>query len=321
MSKKHKRKHKGNKVGGFNGFHGGDYYTGYGSYYLEDRRSFVEFDKDFAVHMSAELHKKLFSYVRSTNDEVSGLGLVRQIDNGYEIYDIFVLKQVSTGAHTDLDTGEMSKLICTLIKEKKNVNDLRFWWHSHPTFGTEWSGTDDATCKRLANDKFMVAWCVNHKYDIRCRVELTKPFNMTIDKISATIDGEMDKEIDDTLAKEALSKVESRKFSYFGSDDKKRKHNNFYYDWDRDEQRMVKKYYALEKTSKDDGQLRKAADLLTRLKSGVRTLYINPFGGGASYDPAATHLCHLCTRAMCEGCSRYENYKKAKKKDKGVIHI
>lgn len=163
----------------------------------------------FKVRIGAVAYKKLFSFVTASDLEVSGLGLVKPIENGFKIYDIFVLKQISSGAHTDLDKQAMTNLMLKLLKEKgaKEVNNLRFWWHSHPHFGVSPSGADDATGERLANDQYLVSWIVNHNRDIYCRIELTKPFRMTLCDVPVEIEGGANKSIVKSHREEAKGKV------------------------------------------------------------------------------------------------------------------
>ena len=186
------------------------------SYWERNKKGDAIFPLDFVVSMSSAVYKKLFSFVRASNLEVSGLGLVKQEENRFEIYDVFVLEQESSGGGTTLDGKAISDLMLKMIKEKKEVGNLRFWWHSHPHFGTFWSGTDDATCERLVKDSFLIAWVVNHEYSIRCRIDLRSPFRVTLDDVPIEVEGRKDKRIDAGYRKEAEGKVKGCTYEYLG---------------------------------------------------------------------------------------------------------
>ena len=181
-------------------------------YWERNKRGDAIFPLDFEVSMSSGVYKKLFSYVKSSNLEVSGLGLVKKKGNRFEIYDVFVLEQTSSGGGTTLDSKAVSDLMLKMIKEKKEVGDLRFWWHSHPHFGTFWSGTDDATCERLVKDSFLIAWVVNHDHSVRCRIDLRSPFRVTLDDVPIEVEGRKDKRIDEGYRKEAEGKVKGYEY-------------------------------------------------------------------------------------------------------------
>ena len=279
-------------------------------------KSEVIFPKEFKVKIAATAYKKLFSYVRSTDLEVSGLGLVKKTTTGFRIYDIFVLNQESTGGHTDLDPNAMAKLMCKLIKERgrESVNDLKFWWHSHPHFGTFWSGTDDATADRLSNDKFLVAWVVNHDYSIRCRIELKQPFRMTLDNVPIEIEGGKHRKIEERFSSEARKKVKDSSPVMRGFGDYVGLAAYGYeYVYDKDLKSYVWQRKEAVKPAKDNSQIVLPLLLGAKEETGKKksakeltgnTLYVNSITKKSSFNKDEVK-CKECKRDSCGGCETF----------------
>ena len=265
--------------------YGSSDYNGFGySSFAEEPKSTAEFKKGFRVFISENVYKKLFSFVKSTNLEVSGLGMVKEVKNGYDITDVFVFEQLSSGASTDLDRNAMTKLLLKLVKEKKDVSNLRLWWHSHPHFETFWSGTDDATCERLTNDKFVIAIVVSHDYSLKCRIDLIKPFRVTLDSVPVEIGGSVKRRegIVSEFRNEAMKKVKEYEFKNF-------KFKNFKF---------------------GNGNSFKLLPLHKENKVESNTLFVNPITHKSSYRKEdvlkGVKTCRSCNSMACAECSIFE---------------
>jgi proteasome lid subunit RPN8/RPN11 len=320
MSKKRKFKQwlknqRANLREGF--YHVGSRFDNFSNYGINNfSRSEVTFAPTFKVRIGATAYKKLFSYVLASNLEVSGLGLVKPVKDGYQIYDIFVLDQLSSGAHTDLDKQAMTNLMLKILKEKgeKEVNNLRFWWHSHPNFGVSPSGTDDATGERLANDQYLVSWIVNHNRDIYCRIELTKPFRMTLSDVPTEIDGGKHKNVVDSYTKEAQGKIRGHIYPDLVEDNFSKK-----WVWDNELQRVVLKkeesYILNNENQIPSSLLRGAKGFKTNNSKGQwkelkgPTVFVNPVTKQNSYNKDEVK-CAGCMKGDCGGCKTFQKLTK-----------
>lgn len=218
-----------------------DYYTprniGFYQYEQLHKKSEVDFHDTFHVTIKAKAYDKLFSYVRAVDLEISGLGIVNKIKGGYEIEDVMTFKQRCSAAYTDLNRKAISNTLLDLVKQNrhKDTKKIKLWWHSHVHMGTFWSGTDDATCLRLANDDYWVSIVVNHEKQIKCRVELAKPFRMSVDDVPFETDGTPTNEPIQEFINEAKAKVKPYVFHW----------NNKYYKWNKKKEKMSKYKYPI----------------------------------------------------------------------------
>lgn len=106
-------------------------------------------------------------WVKKCPVECSGFGLV-SYDNElkqFTVSDAFMLEQIGTSSHTDIDGASLAKL---MYKTKDVQNKyLKFWWHSHVNMATFWSGTDLATIKELGGAGWITATVFNKKGDYK----------------------------------------------------------------------------------------------------------------------------------------------------------
>jgi hypothetical protein len=83
-----------------------------------------------SVYLIPEALEKIDTWCKIAKEEVSGLGLV-QIDKDGDLFvtDVFLLKQESGTAHTELSQEAIGGLISELRKKKIPGSQLKFWWH------------------------------------------------------------------------------------------------------------------------------------------------------------------------------------------------
>jgi hypothetical protein len=145
--------------------------------------------QQFKVYIDAIAREKLFHWVALAKGEVSGLGRVREFrdDNGnltgFMVDDIFLVKQKSTAATTELDDEAVAALLVDLDNGGMDVGDVRCWWHSHGSMDTFWSTTDDDCAAGLANSKYFISIVTNKKGALLCRVDIYEPVRVTIDEV------------------------------------------------------------------------------------------------------------------------------------------
>jgi hypothetical protein len=95
----------------------------------------------------------------------------------------FLPEQVCSQSYTKPDKQKMAVMMTEMIRAGYNMGDLRCWAHSHADSGTFWSGEDEATIKELDNDDWYVSIVVNKAGATLARLDLYKPFRVTLHDI------------------------------------------------------------------------------------------------------------------------------------------
>lgn len=118
------------------------------------------------LKVNKQVLREIKYYVDQFDTEVSGMGLVKNNGDHFEVIKIFLPeKQKNSGANTELDQEELAKLQYDLIR-KNEINEttsLSFWWHSHANMGVFWSGTDDENIRRNGCDGLFFSGVYNKK--------------------------------------------------------------------------------------------------------------------------------------------------------------
>lgn len=168
------------------------------------------------VFISPESKEKLDLYIRLCQEEISGLGFARVEGNDFIIEDIMLLPQEVTAGSTDLNNEDVSKFMVSLIKDDIDPSLIKTWWHSHVNGKCFWSSTDNNTIDRFNND-WMVSIVGNHSGEYNVRVDLYKPFRVTLDELDLQIYRPEDLRLEAKIRAEITEKV------------KKKVHDNFNY--------------------------------------------------------------------------------------------
>ena len=137
------------------------------------------------VLLSTEANEMLLHWVDLADGEVSGLGLVEeQTDEGrlitaLKVTKVFLPKQTCTGANTELEPNSVAQVMVDVPDPAR----LRLWWHSHGDMDTFWSGTDEDTIRRLANDGLLLSVVMNKAGKMLARLDQFTPLRVTIDDL------------------------------------------------------------------------------------------------------------------------------------------
>ncbi len=176
-------------------------------------RELAEFD--IKVVLSPEVHKKLLSYVKGTNKEISGLGRVRNNGGVLEVTDVWLMKQKVTTATTELDEDDMAKFFTEAVRNGVDTTDVRLWWHSHANMSIDndsWSGTDDKTIRELGRDSFVLSLLWNRSGNVIARVDIGKPCKVTLLGVPVYLEAEVEEELIKACHQEIKEKVEEDKW-------------------------------------------------------------------------------------------------------------
>lgn len=165
------------------------------------------------IYIDPEAMAKMRAWTRYATEEVSGLGLVEPIWGegnivGFEVVEVFILKQECSSATTELDPEAIAELMIQLEQEGRS-DQLRVWWHSHADSGVFWSPTDRENIRRLNADDYIVSIVVNKAWDIRARVDFFSPVAVTLDELPVHI-LLGDQQLQDTCRSQVEKLVRSR---------------------------------------------------------------------------------------------------------------
>lgn len=146
--------------------------------------------RDAKILINKNCWDAMFGWCKAADCEVSGLGLVRNKDGIFYVYDVWLPKQTGSSATTDLDPGSIDWLMRKCHEEKKPLEDIRFWWHTHYNFNTFFSSTDVATCERLVGSsaEWTVALVLNQRGEYKGRVDIMKPMRIGVEDMPVEIE-------------------------------------------------------------------------------------------------------------------------------------
>jgi proteasome lid subunit RPN8/RPN11 len=125
------------------------------------------------------LGDRIMRWARAADGEVSGLGVLKvDVKKGeIELVRVDILKQVCTGASTELDDAAVAKY---LFERDQDHQEVRFWWHSHADMGVFWSGTDTEMMRTLTKT-WGIALVVNKKGEKKLSLVINDPISMFTD--------------------------------------------------------------------------------------------------------------------------------------------
>lgn len=141
------------------------------------------------VLIPPETFERLKLYIELCPWEVSGLGIVEQVGNDFLIRDIFITRQWNYSAFTEMYPEDLSRLLIEMVKEGKDPNQVKLWWHSHAEMDVFWSQIDDYTCRNMG--QYLISVVGNKAGKFRCRLDISEPVRLTVDNLSFDVrDGE-----------------------------------------------------------------------------------------------------------------------------------
>lgn len=135
-------------------------------------------------------YRKMMTYARLAEGEISGFGLVDEIDGSLYVADIILPDQEAGPGHVDLDQRDITRIITERVMagDLKFPERLKLWWHSHSDFGCFKSGTDDATVDRLLEyAPYVVCLVVNNKEEYEASLHVAKPVPVHTDDVKIII--------------------------------------------------------------------------------------------------------------------------------------
>jgi hypothetical protein len=159
------------------------------------------------VRMPEGVWKRLVAYIDRCPMEVGGLGTVDRVGDSLVVGDVFLLEQDCSPASTVLDPAAVAKFVTDWATRGEDPARLRFWWHSHATFDTDWSGIDYATMALMSRENWLLAFVGNHKREWRLRLTTQTPFPMALDRLPLTVVPDLDPALLKSVDEEMGAKV------------------------------------------------------------------------------------------------------------------
>lgn len=143
------------------------------------------------LRIPLEIWQQMLGYATAAlPKEVIGVGTITQVsDHELVVREIFLPQQHTNVAYSEVDDGELNKIMTDLIEagSEEEVENLRFRWHSHGYSGVFWSQTDNADI-----EKWQASWAVNlvinAKADALARLDLFEPFRVANLPLEVVID-------------------------------------------------------------------------------------------------------------------------------------
>ena len=143
-----------------------------------------------AIEIEVLVAQKIWMWTELASGEVSALGMVEELRDtqtgivaGLRVTDIFLIKQISTDAETELDPKAVAGLMLELEQAGQDVSRLRFWWHSHGSLSVFWSDQDESCVSDLANGEYLLSLVVNKRRESLCRLDQFHPCHMYLSDV------------------------------------------------------------------------------------------------------------------------------------------
>ena len=166
---------------------------------------------EITVKIDLEAYKKMMGYADLIDAEYIGFLVIEQEDNDIIVKDVILPYQKVTSGDCEFDDTMFS-----VITENKNINPekIKGWIHSHNNMEVFWSSTDEDTIKKLGRRMpFVVSIVVNKEHKMKTRVDIFRPFRVTLDDVTTKIDF-YNKEFLEELKKEVDERVEIASYTY-----------------------------------------------------------------------------------------------------------
>lgn len=128
---------------------------------------------------------KMIAYCRSSKpNEIMGMAYVREVENGLEVYDPFILKQTVGPASCEFDKADFARFMSVA----EDIKHIKCIWHSHVEMSTFFSTCDRGTSEGMAalgrtmggSSAWFLSIVVNLKQEYQAKVDMYKPMKLTI---------------------------------------------------------------------------------------------------------------------------------------------
>ena len=184
-------------------------------YYYSNVDSKTDGTKLPRVYILPSVKARLDAYIQHAPGEVSGLGEVELNEQGCPtITGIMLFEQECSAATTDIKPEDLARFFVEAVNQGADPEKIRLWWHSHGSSSCFWSGTDKDTIADLCQSAGWVVSIVGNKQGhYRVRLDMTRPFEATLDRVEFGIVPYKDPDLDKEVKAEVKAKVKQKTFT------------------------------------------------------------------------------------------------------------
>ena len=142
---------------------------------------------EITVYFASTAWRQMLALVKVAKTEVSGFGRTHVDEDGDIICEqVVMLNQWGSGSSTHIDMEAIGQFVTELVKSKgpEEIKSWLLWFHSHPDFGTTFSGQDYVSLRDRAvtgGVPYFVGICLNTKGESTAYVHMTKPFSLVVE--------------------------------------------------------------------------------------------------------------------------------------------
>ncbi len=136
--------------------------------------------------------RKMFSYARAVDTEITGFGEVEVRGNEMHVIDTYIFPQKANMGYVKLDSGALLDWMddCKRKGQQQRVQRSNLWWHSHVNGRCFRSGTDDDTVERLLTTMpYVIACTVNKHHQYELSLHLKDPYRITFNNMNPFVNG------------------------------------------------------------------------------------------------------------------------------------
>lgn len=168
------------------------------------------------VFIKPDLLNEILFIAKNVETEVSGLGDVVKVKNGFEIVKLRFFEQECTASETEIKPEQLDLLGREANERGEDLSSMRLWWHSHAKMSTFWSGQDESCIKSLlsAFEDYLISIVVNHAGDLLCRMDFVKPIGITVNHVPVKVCYDMP-EVKETELKDMIAKNVKTKYATY----------------------------------------------------------------------------------------------------------
>jgi hypothetical protein len=135
------------------------------------------------VYIRAEAQDKIDQWVKMAKGEVSGLGLVEELEDGFIVTQVFLPFQECGQAGTTIESESVARLMLEVEAQGHDSSKLKFWWHSHANMAVFWSDTDHKTIQKFRPRDYFLSAVFNKHGQAKTRIDYYQPFRITFQDV------------------------------------------------------------------------------------------------------------------------------------------
>jgi proteasome lid subunit RPN8/RPN11 len=142
---------------------------------------------DVTIYIPEDVFRSITLYSDLAIGEISWIGDIYTTQNIINVDNTYLLKQKTTDENTTLDNKSYAMFIMNYIKQGKDEANLKLWVHSHGIYPVSWSKKDVETIETHSRADYFVSIVVNKAGDILARVDIFKPFRITLNNVKVVV--------------------------------------------------------------------------------------------------------------------------------------